>query len=81
MRETSSWIVLTMGDQQMTSWVTAGDGYLCTDEPVLEIGLGLTRGVDKAEVFWPSGRQQTIQHPELRLRHLVVEGDQGTYPR
>ena len=68
-------IVITVGDQRLTGWVLAGDGYLCSDEAVVDFGLGAIKEVDQVEVFWPSGLRQTIQSPKLGTRHLVVEGD------
>jgi hypothetical protein len=74
-------IVLTMGDEQLTAWVTAGDGYLCSDEAVIDFGLGANRQIDQAEFFWPSGRRQTFHSPKTGRRYLVVEGETRLYPR
>ncbi len=74
-------VVLTTGDKQLVAWVTAGDGYLCSDEAVIDVGLGATGQVDKADVFWPSGRRQTFHSPKTGRRYLVVEGEARLYPR
>jgi hypothetical protein len=75
-------ITVTMaGGQQFTQWVTAGDGYLCSDEPMVDIGLGDLRELDKVEVSWPTGKTQVFEGLEIGHRYLVVEGESNAYAR
>ncbi len=39
-------VVVTTADEQFTQWVTAGDGYFCNDEAVLDFGLGKGKEID-----------------------------------
>ena len=68
-------VVVTAGGEQFTHWVTAGDGYFCSDEPVLDFGLGIHPQVDRVEVFWPKSEKQTIESLKPGHRYLVIEGE------
>jgi hypothetical protein len=74
-------VVVSFGGQQSTQWVTAGDGYFCSDEAVLDFGIGEADQIEKVEVFWPSGQNQVFQGVQTRRRYLAVEGQQELYAR
>lgn len=74
-------VTLTMGNEQLVAWVTAGDGYFCSDQAIIDVGLGQDREIQTAEVVWPSGRQQTFVSPRPGRCYLVVEGEAEIYPR
>ncbi len=74
-------VVLTAGDEQQSAWVTAGDGYLCSDQPIIDFGLGKNRGIDRVEIFWPSGIRQTFGSLQPNRRYLIVEGDSEIDPQ
>ena len=69
------------GGQQFTQWVTAGDGYLCSDEPVVDFGLGDLQDIKQLEVSWPSGATQTFDEVEVGHRYLIVEGESDPHLR
>ena len=74
-------IVLTMGNEQLTAWVIAGDGYLSSDEAIIDFGVGIKSQIEKVEVLWPSGKRQTFNSPKLNHRYLVIEGESEIHPR
>ncbi|HYO84158.1 MAG TPA: ASPIC/UnbV domain-containing protein, partial [Bryobacteraceae bacterium] len=39
---------------------TSAVGYASSSEPVVRFGLGAARGVEEAEVLWPSGALQKL---------------------
>ncbi len=67
-------VVVTIDDHAFTDWVTAGDGYLCTDESVLDFGLGAVSKVDSVQVHWTSGATQTFHDMLPGQRYLLIEG-------
>lgn len=73
-------VVVTAGDEVFSQWMTAGDGYFCSDEPVIDIGIG-TNEVEQVEIFWPSGQRQTFAGLQYGKRYLIVEGAREGYPR
>ncbi len=74
-------VVVTAGGESFTQWVTAGDGYLCTDEPVMDFGLGQQENVERVEVFWPSGVTQTLAGASPGHRYLIIENDPELFRR
>ena len=60
------------GPRRWTRTLTSGGSYLSASEPVLTLGLGDLRHLDRLEIAWPSGTAQTITDPPLD-RLLVVE--------
>jgi hypothetical protein len=42
----------------MVRWVTAGAGYLSSNDPRVWFGLGASRSVEELEIRWPSGTVQ-----------------------
>ena len=74
-------VVVTAGKESFTQWVTAGDGYLCSDEPLIDFGLGNHAHVDQVEIFWPSGEQQRYGRLPSGKRYLVIEGQADVTPR
>ncbi|QDT10308.1 ASPIC and UnbV [Planctomycetes bacterium K23_9] len=76
---TGTRVVVTAGGQQFTSWVAAGNGYLCSDETMLDFGLGRVDKIDSIEVNWVSGEQQTFADVSVNQRLLIVQGQQDVW--
>ena len=72
---------MTAGGEQFVQWVTAGDGYLCSDESVVDFGLGAQGGLDRVQIHWPHGETQVLHDLELGHRYLIVEGELESYRR
>lgn len=74
-------VTLSVSDNQATTaWVTAGDGYLCSDEPTLKFGLGMNQDVDSLVINWPSGKNQTFRNVASG-RYLAIEGQEQLFTR
>jgi hypothetical protein len=54
-------------------------GYYSSVEPILQVGLGELPSVDKIEVTWPGGRQQTVG-PVQADQRIVLDVSQATPP-
>ncbi|MCR9200568.1 MAG: FG-GAP-like repeat-containing protein [Planctomycetaceae bacterium] len=52
-------VVCTVNGRKLRAAVTAGDGYHASNERVLHFGLGDADVIDRLEVHWPDGRQQS----------------------
>ena len=65
---------VTAGDHTVYRQLTVGDGYLASNERQLIFGLGEHDRMDRLEVHWPSGLQQTFPHPPLNATIMLIEG-------
>jgi tetratricopeptide (TPR) repeat protein len=74
-------VTVRAGQESFTHWVTAGDGYLCSDEPVLDFGLGVSQSPVKVEVDWPGGHSQAFEQLVPGQRYLLVEGETDAVQR
>jgi len=70
-------VTVDVEGSRFTSWVTAGDGYLARNEPVLAFGLGDVTSPVRIEIVWPDGSAETLRGVKIDQRILVVQG-QGT---
>ncbi len=57
--------------------VVAASGFAAQNDRVLHFGLGDSSGIDRVVIRWPSGRQQTIEHPQVDARHRITEPNAG----
>jgi hypothetical protein len=53
--------------------VTAASGFAAQNQRRLHFGLGSSMSVDRVIIRWPSGQQQTIEHPQVDLLHRLTE--------
>lgn len=67
-------VELHHGDEQWTASLTAGDGYLCSNERVIRIGLG-TCTEFSATVRWPDGSTQTHEGLKSDRQWLFVQDE------
>ncbi len=67
-------VMISEGDKQWHEWVTAGDGYLSSDEPFLELGLGAVETIQTMTIVWPSGGRQEFHEIPTNQRLLIIEG-------
>ena len=76
-------VSVSYAGQVFTNWVTAGDGYFCTDEPVLSFAFPAIKSKQlpsvNVTIHWPSGSKQRLKTMELGHRYLVLEGQPDTF--
>lgn len=66
-------ITVTQGDERFLQ-VTAGDGYQCSNERILRMGVGLLDEVEQIEIRWPSGQITRADHVRVDHKWLWIEG-------
>ncbi len=64
---------LTAGDFTRVRELTAGDGYLASNQRELVFGLGTREKIDKLVVRWPSGGEQEFTTVQVDGEYLVIE--------
>ncbi|TWU47648.1 ASPIC and UnbV [Rubripirellula tenax] len=66
-------------DQRWIAALTSGDGYMCSNERILRVGLGDLIGECEVTVTWPDGQRQTYSHLKPNTDWLLIEGDQNAF--
>jgi tetratricopeptide (TPR) repeat protein len=61
--------------QTLFGWQVGGDGYMCTNEQVIHVGLGGLGSIDQIRIRWPNGNIQSLDQAVPRHRYLVVENE------
>jgi enediyne biosynthesis protein E4 len=68
-------------NRKQVQQVTTASGFSAQNQRRLHYGLGDANAVDRVVIRWPSGQEQTIEHPAVdRLHHVkepIVDADQG----
>lgn len=67
--------------ERSVHWITAGDGFLSSDERFLDIGIGRCDQIDRVEVEWPSGRLSSFEDLRVDARYLLIEDDPIPFER
>lgn len=78
---TGAWVELTAGGETWHATITAGDGFLCSNEKLVAFGLGDARRIESLTVRWPSGATATWINLDPNTRYLCVEGRSDLVPR
>ncbi|MEP5988967.1 FG-GAP-like repeat-containing protein [Rhodopirellula bahusiensis] len=68
-------ITVVAGERTFSHRVTAGDGFLCRDQPAMTIGLGNHSEDVSIEVRWPNGHTQRWDDVSIDSAWLLTESD------
>ena len=71
-------VTLESGSERWVTAVTAGDGYVCSSQRLLHIGIGHQESVDRLTIQWPNGDAETFEKLPIDQRLLVVQGQEPT---
>ncbi len=74
-------VTVTFPDRKIVRQLTAGDGYLASNERKLIIGVGAARTVDSLCVRWPSGLVTTFYDVPSNHDFLLIEGQRSPIKR
>ncbi|MEM6469577.1 MAG: CRTAC1 family protein [Planctomycetota bacterium] len=66
---------LQTSDGSFTRWVTAGDGYMSSDDPILEFTIPNQAEVGPLEIRWPSGKLTRHEMIEQNCLYLAAENE------
>jgi enediyne biosynthesis protein E4 len=72
-------VYLTSGGMRQRGDVMSGGSYMSSNDQRLHFGLGLAAKVDKVDIHWPDGQQETIALPSVD-RYFAVEEGKGLVP-
>lgn len=71
-------VTVTVGGRTMSKQLTAGDGYMASNQRLIQFGLGAQKVVDSLEVSWPSGKKSRATGIAADVSIAVVEGREQT---
>ena len=66
---------VTVGDLVQWDEVRSGGSYLSQSDLRLHFGLGAHNKIDTMEIFWPSGKKDTLQNITADRFYSVLEGE------
>ncbi|QEF98604.1 tetratricopeptide repeat protein [Stieleria maiorica] len=69
----------TVESQTVTHQLTAGDGYMCTNQRRISIGLGDQSAAQAVTIKWPSGATQSFGTLQGGRDYVLVEGEQEAF--
>ncbi len=61
-------------------FLSAGDGFQCTNERLIHFGFDTTNVVQKIRVHWPSGKTTDLAPPEANYKYVLREGETVLHP-
>lgn len=67
-------VTVLAADKSWTQQLTAGDGYMASNQRQIIFGLGSTERIDRLTVDWPSGARQEWQQLGVDRERIAVEG-------
>jgi hypothetical protein len=67
-------VTLNLGDQEITTQLTAGDGYMCSSERRIVIGTGKRTETGDIRVRWASGQVEQFSGLACGADYVLVEG-------
>jgi hypothetical protein len=59
--------------------VMSGGSYMSSNDQRLHFGLGQATDVDKLDIHWPDGQQETVALPSVD-RYFAIEEGKGLVP-
>jgi tetratricopeptide (TPR) repeat protein len=74
-------IEVESGEQSWVGWQIAGDGYMCTNESLIHLGLGSHDVIDRLTVHWPATDPQVFEQVPVNQRYLLIEGQSSITTR
>ncbi|MDG2220223.1 MAG: FG-GAP-like repeat-containing protein [Rubripirellula sp.] len=74
-------VLVESDGQTWHGWQTGGDGFMCTNEPIVHFGLGTSEDITRLQVTWPSGRSEQFDGLKVNGRYLLIEGQAEPHQR
>jgi hypothetical protein len=67
-------VTVHVGQERWVHQRLAGNGFECTNEDFIHLGLGISPNIDSLEIAWPSGQISRWQNLAVNRRYRAVEG-------
>lgn len=70
-------VTVEFGDARQRQVVSGGMGFASQNQRRLHFGLGAAEAVERVQIRWPSGIEQTIERPAVDRLHVIVEPERA----
>jgi hypothetical protein len=67
-------VTLRVGQETWVHQRLAGNGFECSNEDFIHLGLGVASNIDSLEIAWPSGQISRWENIAVNSRYRAVEG-------
>lgn len=67
-------VTVQVGQERWVHQRLAGNGFECTNEDFIHLGLGISPNIDSLEIAWPSGQISRWENLAINRRYRAVEG-------
>jgi hypothetical protein len=74
-----STVQIRCGERNWTAVVTSGDGYLCSNERIIRIGLGQPNQRCDVNVIWPDGTTSGARELDANSSWLVIQSQEQPF--
>jgi hypothetical protein len=64
---------IRVGEQSWMHQRLAGNGFECSNDPAIYLGLGPVQSIDEVTLTWPSGSTSRFQNVSPNQRYRIVE--------
>ncbi len=61
--------------RQRTLWRLSGNGFMCSNEPILRAGLGRASQIEDVTVTWQDGSVDQLGTLDANAEYVIVQGD------
>jgi len=68
--------IITIGGRTITKQLTAGCGYMATNQRTLHFGCGAAEQIEQLDIYWPSGLKHTHRDLPTNSHWLAVESQE-----
>lgn len=73
-------VTVRSSSKTWTRDLLAGDGYMASNERLVQFGLGALTEIDEVQIEWPSGTISRMAAPPVDLTYIAVEGASEAWP-
>lgn len=67
-------LTVALGDRTLVAQLTAGDGYMASNQRQILFGLGDHTAAEQLTIRWPSGTEQVFENVAANQHYIAVEG-------
>ena len=72
-------ITFSEGGRQRRLWRSSGDGFMCSNEPILRAGMASSSKAKEVSVRWPDGSTEHFGTLDAGNRFLLIQGQADSF--